>query len=334
MVLSTNLGSTWTRGPLWADPPSHIHAVSLEHGVALFAVFWYENALVRSLDLGQTWETNLPLFGANVSVWSSGPGGAPIWLLQDTHPQPTLYRSLDAGDNWTQVALPGSGPLDVSGTELHAVDSDLVVVTDGLCLRWHEGVWDTTGTLLPSESQGGTVLVPGSPPLLLDLIGDTYGTNSGVWLSRDLGATWQNLLFSYPFPLSEQNQQLRDLSYDPYRQRVWVSAGIGPCYFDLAALAVDHPHVALQPADYTVLECYPNPFNNTTRIRYDLPQPGRVELTLYDLQGRLVKTLFDESVGAGRHEVRAEGNGLASGTYFVSLRTAFGTHTEKLLLLK
>ncbi len=45
-----------------------------------------------------------------------------------------------------------------------------------------------------------------------------------------------------------------------------------------------------RPADYTVLSCYPNPFNSTARIRYDILQPGRVELKLYDLQGRLVKS--------------------------------------------
>ncbi len=92
--------------------------------------------------------------------------------------------------------------------------------------------------------------------------------------------------------------------------------------------------VQFHPADYTILACYPNPFNSTARIRYDLLQAGRVELTLYDLQGRLVKTLVDEIVGAGRHEVRAEGAGLASGTYFVRLQTRTNTQTEKILLLK
>jgi hypothetical protein len=68
----------------------------------------------------------------------------------------------------------------------------------------------------------------------------------------------------------------------------------------------------------------PNPFNPTTTIRFDLPAAGRVHLAVFDLAGRLVRTLVDGDRPAGADGVMwdgcdASGRGLASGTYFARL---------------
>jgi len=70
---------------------------------------------------------------------------------------------------------------------------------------------------------------------------------------------------------------------------------------------------------------YPNPFNPVTTIGFVLDRPGRVNLAIYDLAGRLVKTLVNESRESGRYTVRWNGldareNAVASGTYFIRLR--------------
>ncbi len=65
----------------------------------------------------------------------------------------------------------------------------------------------------------------------------------------------------------------------------------------------------------------PNPFQGSALIGFRLPEAGRVSLRLYDVRGRLVRTLLDGELPAGTHEVTLEGAGLASGTYFYRLES-------------
>ncbi len=69
------------------------------------------------------------------------------------------------------------------------------------------------------------------------------------------------------------------------------------------------------PSDLT-LSAYPNPFNPTTMIAFDLPKAARASLVVYDLNGRLVRTLLDEQMSGGHHEFGFDGATLPSGIYF------------------
>ena len=72
---------------------------------------------------------------------------------------------------------------------------------------------------------------------------------------------------------------------------------------------------------------YPNPFNPEGTLTFSTSRPGRVMVRLFDIQGRLVRTLMDgASAPAGRHEVRidgrdAQGVALASGVYFIFIHS-------------
>jgi hypothetical protein len=75
---------------------------------------------------------------------------------------------------------------------------------------------------------------------------------------------------------------------------------------------------------YALNDCYPNPFNPQTTIAFELPTVGKARLRIYDLAGRVVRDLVNETLPAGRHEAVWTGrdNGgrsVASGTYFVRL---------------
>ncbi len=84
----------------------------------------------------------------------------------------------------------------------------------------------------------------------------------------------------------------------------------------------------------------PNPFNPRTVIRYDLPQPARVDLRIYDLAGRLVRTLVNgETLAAGSHEAAWNGRDdsgrpLPAGTYICRLKVPALVATERLTLVK
>jgi hypothetical protein len=78
----------------------------------------------------------------------------------------------------------------------------------------------------------------------------------------------------------------------------------------------------------------PNPFNAITSLRFDIPEPGAVKITLYDVLGRVAKQLDFGNMNAGDHNVQVNASDLASGVYFVHLQTAGQTLTRKMLLLK
>jgi subtilisin-like proprotein convertase family protein len=84
---------------------------------------------------------------------------------------------------------------------------------------------------------------------------------------------------------------------------------------------------------------WPNPFNPSTHVDFDLPRPARVELAVFDLGGRRVATLASELLPAGRHQRTWEGRDgqgrpVASGLYVLRLRAEGRTLTRKALLLK
>lgn len=79
---------------------------------------------------------------------------------------------------------------------------------------------------------------------------------------------------------------------------------------------------------------YPNPFNPGTTIRYTLDRPLAVELSVYNLQGRQVRTLVRGPQGPGEHSVAFQAGELASGVYLVVLKAGGQSRTQKVLLLK
>jgi hypothetical protein len=87
------------------------------------------------------------------------------------------------------------------------------------------------------------------------------------------------------------------------------------------------------PAALWLDQNYPNPFNASTTIVYAVPQRSHVTLTVYDILGRQVAAPVNGYVEAGRHQVKFDGTGLASGVYYYRLAAGSSAATTKALLL-
>ena len=92
------------------------------------------------------------------------------------------------------------------------------------------------------------------------------------------------------------------------------------------------------PHDYVLDQSYPNPFNPTTTIRFDIPVGARhdspLQLNIYDIAGRLVATLVDGWLNPGIHEIQWNGSKQASGVYFVEMVSGSFRVVQKMMLLK
>lgn len=106
---------------------------------------------------------------------------------------------------------------------------------------------------------------------------------------------------------------------------------------DRTAVPVDE--VAAAPPAFRLDRAAPNPFNPMTTVHFELPVAARAVLRVYDISGRRVRTLVDEDLPIGRHQVRWDGHtdtgvDAASGIYVLQMRAGNFAATQKLTLLK
>ncbi len=93
------------------------------------------------------------------------------------------------------------------------------------------------------------------------------------------------------------------------------------------------------PKIFSLLQNYPNPFNPVTKIRFEIPASGGIEkqnvrLTVYNILGEEIQTLFNSRLGAGAYEYSFDASNLPSGIYFYRLEAGDFSGTKKMILLK
>ena len=98
------------------------------------------------------------------------------------------------------------------------------------------------------------------------------------------------------------------------------------------AIGTAREGAAALPAAYVLQQNYPNPFNPTTHIRYAVPQQEPVQIILFDVLGRPVRTLVEATQPAGWHTAVLDATGLSNGVYFYRMTAGAFTTTRALLL--
>ena len=88
------------------------------------------------------------------------------------------------------------------------------------------------------------------------------------------------------------------------------------------------------PDQFTMYPAFPNPFNPTTTIRFTIGARQASLLRVYNIKGQLVKTLVNEQLPIGEHEIKWNASTQPSGVYFVQLVSGNYSQTEKVLLIK
>ncbi|NQV14882.1 family 16 glycosylhydrolase [bacterium] len=88
------------------------------------------------------------------------------------------------------------------------------------------------------------------------------------------------------------------------------------------------------PEDYFLSQIYPNPFNSETQLKFTLPQPAWVDITLYDMRGAMVRKLASRNLEGGQYKLALNADDLSSGVYIVMLDSEKFRQSRKLVLLK
>ncbi|MCI0450359.1 MAG: SBBP repeat-containing protein [Chlorobi bacterium] len=88
------------------------------------------------------------------------------------------------------------------------------------------------------------------------------------------------------------------------------------------------------PNEFRLYNNYPNPFNPVTKIKFDLPKQSAATITVYDVSGKVIKTLVGESLGAGSYSVDFDATGLATGVYLYRITAGDFSDVKKMVLVK
>jgi photosystem II stability/assembly factor-like uncharacterized protein len=93
------------------------------------------------------------------------------------------------------------------------------------------------------------------------------------------------------------------------------------------------------PEPVITVSASPNPFGVTTKVSFAIGSAGAVEVSVFDVEGRLVKTLVSKRMGPGRHQAAWDGRDeretrVAPGVYFIAVRTETTDHNAKVVLLR
>ena len=118
-----------------------------------------------------------------------------------------------------------------------------------------------------------------------------------------------------------------------------VDASNGQYSFTIDATSMAIDPAILIPEVFALHQNYPNPFNPTTTLRYDLPEDANANITIYDMMGRVVKTMVNCKLYAGFKSVRwnatnDKGAPVSAGLYLYTIEAGQYRQTKKMVLLK
>ncbi len=152
--------------------------------------------------------------------------------------------------------------------------------------------------------------------------------SNGQW--RDSVLMSYNLKFKYFYIDSEYS---RPHLFGMYDDTLFVYG------FNSSTDVPESENQNLIPNKFALSQNFPNPFNPSTTIEYTLQSRSNVTITVFDILGRKVKTIFDQTMPVGTHTAywdgtNVENNPVATGVYFYQIKAGDFVETKKMLLLK
>jgi len=357
---STDNGATWTPADTGLTYYTSVRALAEDHAGGILA--GTSDGLFRSTNEGSSWDrvgftsrsvyalkvhTNGDIYAgtANGSVYKSIDNGL-NWALSDTMGpamnfqalgitnngvilsgiSPNVFfafggvrRSTDNGSTWTAANNGLFGDDIRSFVATPSGDVYVGIDSGGVYRSTNDGAtWDVTSMMNNSVY---ALAVNGSGRLFAGTF------NAGVWTSTDNGDSWD------PINDGLTTTAVQSLALDGAQHLLSGTDGYG-IFRSVSPTTSAEEGDGFMPASYAVRQNFPNPFNPSTLIRYDLPARQYVSLKVYNILGYEVATLADGMQGPGEMSVRWNAVGLSSGVYLYRLQIGGTVTTRKMMLIR
>jgi photosystem II stability/assembly factor-like uncharacterized protein len=330
---STNGGVSWAE--VKNSLPSSAGMGDLRFGVSAFAADSADlfagtsSGVFFSTDDGQHW-TATDTGMATATVRALGLNGHKLFAGTSDG----VFLTTNSGRNWTAVNA------NLSNKDVHAISVSGTSLFAG-CITHHMKEAPSGGVFLSmnnggnwSEANNGLSVSCLRHVFAFAVDGANFfaGTSGGVFLTTNSGESWTNVNNGLPNPGS--CLYILALAVDGVNLFAGtLSDGVWRRPLSEMVTSVS-PEGRELPDEYGLSPNYPNPFNPSTTIKYELPKSSVVRVSLFDMLGREIAVLVDETRNAGTYEVQFEGEGLSSGVYFYQLRAGDFVSTKRMSLVK
>jgi photosystem II stability/assembly factor-like uncharacterized protein len=299
-----------------------------------------------TIDGGQDWQQILlpfpPFHCDTIEVWGilfvdrqKGwfcAGNYPVYWEPDTwftKGQGYIAKSINGGFNWQLLRR---------DTIYDFFDIKMLDTLNGFVVGGNDRTM--SATVMKTQDGGVTwqpLTIPAQAKYLrsLDFVGNhawAVGHNGTIIQSSNGGNTWT-------MQSSNVNTTLYDVDFsDTLHGLVAGDSYVlythdGGNTWNIANMGIEEESSTFNTI-HSILEVYPNPAKFLTAIRYSLLSESKVSLLLYDISGRLVKTLVNENKKSGNYNITLSTKTLAAGVYFLFLQTESKRIIERIVLVK
>lgn len=286
-------------------------------------------AVSKTTNFGATWTRyNIGVdTGLTYSVAIDPTNGNIVYAGGNEGNTCAIYKTTNGGANWSKCPATGLADTCVYGVALDPDNPSIVYAgTKTGCYKSTNGGTSFTATSCPG-GQTNAVLVNSGSAIYEGVYAGTE--SNGVYWSTNGGSSWTQI-----------NQGLIDLSVNclSLSENTYVYAGTQGGGIHRWSIAVgSEEHARGEP--HRTFYAMPNPVKTRTTVHYSLEQNSGVNLSIFDVQGRLVETLINDVQPAGEYALTwgltsSHGHRVAAGVYFCKLET--GTHAAvyKLIVIQ
>ena len=286
----------------------------------------------------------------------------------------TFLKSTDGGVNWSISYFYYGGYWDLLAVSFKDINNGTLLGVSGLIAKttnggknWAVELSGTRGHLYGicypdayhrmAVGAGGAILgytdslLPSIPVQISPANGQTLLASSSQlfdWSPVSNATSYRLLIYNDSLCTSIKTDTI--VSVDSVRISIpqtvqsywWKVAGIntygqGNCS-PLWKFSIGFTHVQQSgnttPAKFNLYNNYPNPFNPTTKIKFDVAKTSIVKITIYDIAGKEIKSLVNNNFMPGTYEITFDASMLSSGVYFCKMNTDVYSGIKKLVLLK
>jgi hypothetical protein len=268
----------------------------------------------------------------------SDPGTATLWLVgsriaETGATNALIFRNMGATVEKTDIAIDlnpdvvGQGSYTFAGGSVGDFSAN-VFALDGGCpdIREYNGLGATGNAVVTHRFRSGPTLYEGA-----------------AVMNSNAGESWNTILTSFPWHDIRDPDSGPEFPQPEDQLLSTILTGVLP----VDCLAVQDPTTdagdpggpGIPPLQTSLHQNVPNPFNPTTMIRFDLAEHAHVELRIFDVSGRQVRTLVNQSLDRKRHTVVWDGRDdagvpVSSGVYFYRLEAGSFSTTRKMVVMK
>ena len=334
VIKSTDYGVTWTDVINPINLTSYGMPLEVDPNVPNTVYLAPDNAPIRkSTDWGTNWtilsggepgglfrspcDIIVQYGNSNVILVGDGTTGSGIGKV---------WKSTDGGLNWTLTN-------SVTGSEVPSLCNSSIDIN--LCYHssWSSGsFWKSTnmGSTFTNLSRSGSLWIADiakDDPNAVTY--DEYGSN--CWFSLDGGTTFTNAIPVGSSPAAgvfymDKSTMLYQHGGGVHKFNITYS---------VSPVTGNHQISSETPAEFSLAQNFPNPFNPSTIINYNVSKASFITLKVYDIAGRDVKTLINANLAPGKYSMDFDASSLSTGIYFyIMLADGQKVDTRKMVLVK